>query len=223
MDYHYCIILDARSDKYIAIARETIERLAPWLSGWKGDSALTSRATIPQEIAEIAGDLVRSGVLTRSLQHGKAVRPQEIPAAHGSAIEPLKSPARRALGLSTSVIRSLFWARNRLSSCSLISTIDAVAALRASPSRALPESALSEARRLIAQFHSWRALYARPHACMFESLSLLHFLSNFSFYPSWIFGVVPEPFQAHCWLQHGDIVLNDTVDHTSAFTPIMLV
>jgi hypothetical protein len=35
--------------------------------------------------------------------------------------------------------------------------------------------------------------------------------------------VQTRPFAAHCWVQHGDIVCNDTVEHVSGYTPIMVV
>jgi hypothetical protein len=37
----------------------------------------------------------------------------------------------------------------------------------------------------------------------------------------WVFGVRTWPFQAHCWLQCEDLVLDDQPDRVRAFTPIM--
>jgi hypothetical protein len=42
-------------------------------------------------------------------------------------------------------------------------------------------------------------------------------------YPDWVFGVNADPFEAHCWVQAGNVVLNDTVAWVSGFTPIMVV
>jgi hypothetical protein len=42
-------------------------------------------------------------------------------------------------------------------------------------------------------------------------------------FPRWVFGVQSRPFAAHCWLQLGGVVLNDTVDHVKRYTPIMVV
>ncbi len=39
----------------------------------------------------------------------------------------------------------------------------------------------------------------------------------------WIFGVRTWPFLAHCWLQIGDIVVGDTVDRVTGFSPILRV
>ena len=32
-----------------------------------------------------------------------------------------------------------------------------------------------------------------------------------------------SPFSAHCWVQQGDVVLNDTIENVRPFTPIMAV
>ncbi|GAD58270.1 hypothetical protein MBEBAB_0520 [Brevundimonas abyssalis TAR-001] len=38
-----------------------------------------------------------------------------------------------------------------------------------------------------------------------------------------VFGIKLVPFGAHCWVQAGETVLNDTVDNVSEYTPIMVV
>ena len=75
--------------------------------------------------------------------------------------------------------------------------------------------------RLASIFNVWRAYYVRPSLCLFDSLCLLEFLACYALFPKWVFGVNAEPFQAHCWVQEGTAVLNDTVERVSAYTPIM--
>jgi hypothetical protein len=36
-----------------------------------------------------------------------------------------------------------------------------------------------------------------------------------------VIGVKLNPFAAHCWLQVGDVVLNDLPERVAAFTPIL--
>jgi hypothetical protein len=59
--------------------------------------------------------------------------------------------------------------------------------------------------------------------CLFDSLALIHFLAQYGLYPDWVFGVSADPFEAHCWVQAGQVVLNDTVERVSAFTPILTI
>jgi hypothetical protein len=75
---------------------------------------------------------------------------------------------------------------------------------------------------LVHTFLSLRPLYPREYLCLFDSLCLVHFLAQFGHFPQWIFGVKLEPFGAHCWVQSGDVVLNDTVEVIGQYTPILV-
>ncbi len=64
-----------------------------------------------------------------------------------------------------------------------------------------------------------------PHSgvCLMRSLQLLLYLRALGHAPTWVFGVRTWPFQAHCWLQSGDVVLDDHLEHVRAFAPIMAI
>lgn len=64
-----------------------------------------------------------------------------------------------------------------------------------------------------------------PHSgvCLMRSLQLLLYLRTLGHTPAWVFGVRTWPFQAHCWLQSGDVVLDDHLEHVRAFVPIMAI
>lgn len=78
-------------------------------------------------------------------------------------------------------------------------------------------------RRLVSTFHQLRPFYIRKYLCLYDSLALMEFLAAYCFYPEWIFGVTAEPFSAHCWVQSGKYVLNDTVEGVRRYTPIMII
>ncbi len=59
--------------------------------------------------------------------------------------------------------------------------------------------------------------------CLFRSFMLLRFLRLKGHDATWVFGVRTWPFQAHCWLQSGETVLDDLVDRVQPFTPIFAV
>lgn len=56
--------------------------------------------------------------------------------------------------------------------------------------------------------------------CLLDSLSLLQFLTARRFTASLVFGVIGEPFSAHCWIQYRDAVVNDTLGNARAHIPI---
>jgi hypothetical protein len=80
------------------------------------------------------------------------------------------------------------------------------------------------ARKLVEAFARYRVfLFSSKDECLYDSLALLEFLARYGIYPDWVFGVQTRPFAAHCWVQHGDVVFNDMVEHVRGYTPIMVV
>lgn len=59
--------------------------------------------------------------------------------------------------------------------------------------------------------------------CLYRSYMLLRHLRRRGFDALWVFGVQTWPFAAHCWLQVGETVLDDTADNAAAYTPILVV
>jgi hypothetical protein len=57
--------------------------------------------------------------------------------------------------------------------------------------------------------------------CFYRSFLLLKILRWRGYDARWMFGVHTWPFQAHCWLQVGDVALDDTADRLAGLTPIM--
>jgi hypothetical protein len=50
---------------------------------------------------------------------------------------------------------------------------------------------------------------------------MLEFLASYRFLPQVVFGVIADPFQAHCWLQEGNVVLNDDLERVGKYKPIL--
>lgn len=63
-----------------------------------------------------------------------------------------------------------------------------------------------------------------PNArCLLYSLALTDLLLSERIPPTLVFGVKLAPFSAHCWVQYGDCILNDSLEHSRLFTPILAV
>ncbi len=60
-------------------------------------------------------------------------------------------------------------------------------------------------------------------ACLFQAFLLLDYLHRAGLSADWVFGVRTWPFSAHCWLQSGDLVLNDSVERVMGYRPILVV
>ena len=62
-----------------------------------------------------------------------------------------------------------------------------------------------------------------PGVCLYRSFMLLVFLRRAGFDATWMFGVRTWPFEAHCWLQVEDTVLDDLAERVRSYTPILAV
>jgi hypothetical protein len=218
------VILDVNRDKYLCVDRNQFEALGPSLRGWEalarpGDSGA---APVDEDVVALTSDLLALDILSDRATDAKDARPTDFPLPT-EAIDP-DSPVhrRRSPGAFAA---SFFWSCARASRelrrqrFQLI-----VAAVRARKSRNAPRAGrpdVERTRSLVSVFERLRLFYPRSYLCLFDSLALIHFLARFHVYPDWVFGVNADPFEAHCWVQTGTVVLNDTVARVSAFTPIM--
>ncbi|WP_404478363.1 lasso peptide biosynthesis B2 protein [Novosphingobium sp. BL-52-GroH] len=62
-----------------------------------------------------------------------------------------------------------------------------------------------------------------PNVCLIRSIAMQTVLARAGLPSQLLFGVKLYPFEAHCWLQQGDMLINDTLERTGMFTPIRMV
>lgn len=80
-----------------------------------------------------------------------------------------------------------------------------------------------ELKALVATFERLLPWLPFQGVCLYRSFLLLRVLRWRGHDARWVFGVRTWPFLAHCWLQVGDVALDDTADRLEGFTPIMVV
>lgn len=209
-DISFCVIdggatfLDIRHDRYF------------------GMSARANRAFI--NLCETGfvdrdglGGLFRGGVLIE----GKGGAPL-VPTPDRSATRGL--PLRHSDPAFVRALPSIGWhlikVRRHLRRGAFGPLIDRVRAGRSSG--ACGNADVRQLASLIATFSAARQLVPITPNCLLDSLALLSWLGQWRQVPDLIFGVRRDPFAAHCWLQAGDIVLNDALDNVTAFRPILI-
>lgn len=127
---------------------------------------------------------------------------------------PSQAPRLLSLVAAASLVRSTWAFQNR-----------PLAQLIAPPSvrgrdRALPEDGLERAVAAAKAALPW---VPGEGECLQRAFELRRFLAEKGFGTTWMFGVKTWPFAAHCWLQIDDMVVGDTVERVSRYTPIMAV
>jgi hypothetical protein len=76
--------------------------------------------------------------------------------------------------------------------------------------------------RAVAQFRAARRLVPIAPNCLYDSLALARFLRRRGIRVELVIGVKLHPFGAHCWLQDGATVLNDSLAAAREFEPVLV-
>ncbi len=217
------VLLDLRKDRYLALdasGEQALRRLVPgWpLSGHR-------HATAEQVHADAAAieKLLEAGLVTSTPELGKDATPVtlELPTRELVEEDPETSPRIRAHHIGNFLL-SWVCAAQLFRRQPLERIITRVRRRNERGGTDHRHVDLAAASTLVGAFDFLRPLiFTARDACLFHSLTLIEFLSRYGIFPMWVFGVRAGPFAAHCWVQHGDIVFNDTAEHARLYTPIM--
>jgi hypothetical protein len=146
-----------------------------------------------------------------------------------SAIEQPAAVAGQRVGMAIifEVIAIIWSTRRQLKTRALKTNLDEACAYRDRKTKArgvaTPSAPEDNLLRANGQFACARRYVPIEPTCLLDSLSLLRFLSRRGLSANIVFGVTPEPFAAHCWVQADDMALNETLSDANAHTPIRRV
>ena len=201
------IVLDVDADRYWRVGdagAETLRQVHA-TGGTSGDCARLEQLAA-------RGFITAAAAATPNL-------PVPTPVAT-SAEDVAGKPSHLSLAVIGDVAWSLLAARRRLRREPLGRVLATVRERRA---RRSGRETTADLAALAAAFSRARRLLPLAARCLPDSLALLAFLARRGHFPALVFGVEANPFAAHCWIQHSDVVLNDALDHAAAFKPILVV
>lgn len=219
---HFCqrgddlVFLDLKQDDYTLINGATAAALKALAPSGRLDESRSEAANALQE-------LLAGGLLVTDPTQGKSIRPTQAEVAMEPLIDPETVPRVRVrlshfykfLAACTTAAARLRWQR-------IDQTVKAVE-LRKARYNSNDTFDLQAARELTAVFQTLRTLFPREYLCLFDSLALLEFLARYRIFPTWVFAVRLEPWNAHCWVQQGQCIFNEDVETATSFTPIMTI
>ena len=221
------VFLDLKADKYLALNRAQSEIISRLLSGWEpiGQTAQIPGGASDGCTSDLLKDMVSYGLITRDSVTGKvATSPNiETPSIELSVDEHLETGVR----ISPLDVWRFFSACVRASAN--LRWLSTEKIVRRVKRRKRGNEKNSEsfdpdtATRVVSIFYLLRPFYVRRYLCIFDSLALVHFLSQYGIYPTWVYGVKSEPFEAHCWVQERGFAFNDSIERIQGFTPIMSI
>jgi hypothetical protein len=132
-----------------------------------------------------------------------------------SGLSDLRPDARISLARWITFRRHLRRTRRLLARDGLAALVDHIAIRRTAGQRR------PDACEAVEPFLAAGAALGSGEDCLVRSLALLDCLHRAGADATLMFGVLAEPFRAHCWVQSGEHVLNDGIDRVSLFTPIL--
>jgi hypothetical protein len=219
----YWIILDAKRDKYLCVAHGELSAIAARIHGWQCEST-ASIPPVPQEAKaiDLVDSLISREIITMDPRLGKPFVESLYPTPDRS-IERQKPFAKPDVP-ARCIVRFILacgttdWRLRRHALCRTLARIER----RRTRARSFTTTAAPAlVSTLVGIFKALRPFYPRPYLCLFDSLALLEFLAVHGFFPRLVFGVVADPFQAHCWLQVGSQIVDDDLERVSRYKPIL--
>jgi hypothetical protein len=234
----HVVFLDVRKDRYFALESAKTAGLGEIVPGWPvaapspegyvqrvGEPATPLLSDqVDRSLSAVVALLLEKEILT-SAASGKLAVPVTAEPLHGELNgEGLDETPRIGAGVLFGFVSAAIRARLLLKYRSFESVIARVS--DRVEKRGMRNGTPADVRldELVAAFATLRPFFfAAKDACLFDALALSEFLARYDVYPRWVFGVQARPFAAHCWLQLGSVILNDTVDHVRRYTPIMVV
>ncbi len=229
----HVVLLDLHRDKYVGVGREQMAFLGARVKGWplleaaQGDALPASRTVRSSNTGAdaVLAKMLATGMLTTDPALGKEARPVEMPQVDAALVaDELETQPEVTV---THVVRFFrAWAAVALEM--KLRPIEAVLT-RMSARKARRQAKtfpldLAAARSAVGAFIRLRPLvFGAQDACLFDSITLVRYLSYYGIFPACVIGVQTGPFAAHCWVQDGAVLFNDSPEWVRRYTPILVV
>jgi hypothetical protein len=222
----HLVLLDLKEDRYWALEASQTAGLASWVRGWpvKGPEPAGQEESPSPETLGALEVLQSRGLLTESVPPGKDATPVRAITPARELTSEAETSAGSRVGTWLTFLMSSAFAKFALRTWPFERVIGRVRRRKDLVRERAGNLDVERARKLVESFARYRIfLFSSKDECLYDSFALIEFLARYGIYPDWVFGVQTRPFAAHCWVQDGDIVFNDTVEHVSGYTPIMVV
>lgn len=209
------IFLDIQNDRYFRLSGGAEAAFLAYIGG--GPISAKELATLTEHL--ILSKAPQSGSKESNL--GAVPMPTRSATERSDIADPLN--LRLLLEVATSVLSTWWMLRTR----GLAKVIDNYVGCRrkhAEVSTSWTESGpYPDICRAAISFHRARLYVPIRTSCLLDSVALSKFLSRRRIRTSLVFGITRVPFAAHCWVQCGDVVLNDAVGNVISHTPIRVI
>jgi len=193
------VFLDTARDRYFALPGAQSAAFRTWID--------SETAAPPPPVAQL---LIDANLLEVCDAAGSPCRSAITPAVRALREVDVKATVRDQFEVGCCLLR----VRHALRRHGLLATLERWRQIR-------DERIDDATRHQAAVFMRARRRIPLAENCLHDSLAMIAWLNRRGASASIVFGVTGIPFRAHCWVQLGDQVLNDALDHVAPFTPIL--
>lgn len=215
------ILLDTKKNNYHLVTKESLDLLMPFLatSGYNQYLPDGNCITNTDEI-NVHHELLQHDLLTVDHQRGKFLSPIQVKIPD-VPFEILESDAQPEIKLHHAIVVFLSGILSYL--LLLIPLKILINLTRSTHTDKVDPDTKNYGIKLARIYKNLRPLLPKSRICLFDSLSFTLFSKFYGLRTNLVFGVTPEPFEAHCWVQHDSIILNDAPQNIKKYTPIMVL
>lgn len=219
------VLLDLRRNRYIGLGHRETQALQLLLEDLRAGSCCPSLASdspmAMRESLDVIEHLIDHGIVQRTPPpRAGAPGPTPLPLATRSILLDRNEPAI-SLHTALAFAHSCLWARLAMRTRSLEQITASIDTQRSRGQGNIDETALASHVRQFRRLQVYS--FTTRDQCLFHALALQKFLASFGTFPTWVIGVRTRPWAAHSWMQHADLVLDDTPEHVLEYTPILVV
>jgi len=204
--------LDIRGDRYFQLSRALEHNFLSYLET-PGDASIDISGLVKHNLLPLASESPCNGPTTG------IVSPSE------SAIEIPGSTKHISLDVVQDVFLTVAVMRWQLKVRRLKPILQALSNYREGKTSPHSDGHIGQQRLLEAatSFNSVRPYVPIETCCLIDSLSMVRFLAKRGLHAHLVMGIACDPFSAHAWVQHGPLVLNETVGVAQAHVPIRVI
>lgn len=222
------VLMDLRNDQYFAISAADSASLARVVQGWPDSPSATpcSEYIDATHVAALAEQLTAKQLLTKHRHEGKSATPHSLSLLDVTVGAGQDLEQRRAVRFAD-VVR--FLAASIYALCVLrFGQLDRIVARaqyrgeqRADRNDSTRTTTLLE---LVTTFRRIRVfMFGARDNCLLHALTLRTFLSFYGISPTWVFGIKMNPWAAHTWVQHDNLVLDGSPEEIRHYAPILVI
>lgn len=218
------VLLDLRKGKYFALSAHDSDALGTVVKNWPTDTMGSESPTFTDDghAPKLVADLSSAGLLAFTPSR-TAVSPART-ASSASLVavgEDVSVNVRVRAAHVRAFTSACVWALAILKLKTFESLVRDLSDRKNANSAAVDEGRLIE---LVSVFRLLRPFAFTAHdRCLFHALALTRFLSYHKLFVTWTIGVRVNPWGAHSWVQHENLILDATPEKVVEFTPILTV